>query len=82
VRIASQLLDASDLRILGAQIDEEVAHDHVVVTSAGRSKRGAQRLDSACEGWCQRMLEWRAAPALHDEILDWGRMHCAAARAY
>jgi len=68
VRIALQLLDASDLRILGAQIDEEVAHDHIVVTRAGRSKCGAQRRDSACEGWCQRMLEWRTVPA-HQEIL-------------
>jgi hypothetical protein len=69
VRIAAQLLDASNLRILGGQIDEEVTYDDVVVTSAGSSKRSAQRLDSAGEGRCKRMLERRAAPVLHDWIL-------------
>jgi hypothetical protein len=41
VRIAAQLLDTSDLGMLGAQIDEEVTHHYVVVASAGSSKCGA-----------------------------------------
>ncbi len=69
VRIAAQLLEADDLGMLGGQIDEEVTYDDVVVASAGRGKRGAQRLDSAGEGRRERMLEWSAAPALHDWIL-------------
>jgi hypothetical protein len=28
------------------------------------------------------MLERRTAPTLHEAILGWGWMHCAAARAY
>jgi hypothetical protein len=69
VRVAAQLFDTSDLGMLDGQIDEEVTYNDVVVARAGSSKCGAQRLDSASEGRRQRMLEWRAAPALHDWIL-------------
>ena len=36
VRIAAQLLQTGDLGVLGGQIDEEIAHRHVVVTFAAR----------------------------------------------
>ena len=82
VRIAAQLLQTDNLGMLGGQIDEEITHRCVVVPSAGRTECGGEGFDGTRAGRCQGMLEWRAAPALHDEILDWGRMHCAAARAY
>jgi hypothetical protein len=63
------LLQASDLRVLGSEIDEEVAHHDVVVAFAGRGECGAQRLDSMRKGWREGMLERRTAPALHEEIL-------------
>ena len=69
VGIATELLDASELRVLGAQINQEVTHHDVVVACAGRSECGAQRLDGAGQGGSQRMLEWRATPALHGWIL-------------
>jgi hypothetical protein len=69
MRIAAQLRETGNLRVFRAEIDEEVAHYDVVVTRAGRSECGAQRLDGACEGRRQRVLEWRAEPALHEEIL-------------
>jgi hypothetical protein len=69
MRIAAQLLETSNLRMFGAEIDEEVAHHDVVITRAGRSECGAQRLDRVREGRRQGMLERRAAPALHEEIL-------------
>ncbi len=69
VGVAAQLRETGNLRVFRAEIDEEVAHHDVVVARAGRSECGAQRLDGACEGRRQRMLEWRAAPAHHDESL-------------
>jgi hypothetical protein len=69
MRIAAQLLETSNLRMFRTEIDEEVAHHDVVITRAGSSECGAQRLDRVREGRHQGMLERRAAPALHEEIL-------------
>jgi hypothetical protein len=69
VRIAAQLLQTSDLGMLGGQIDEEVMYHHVVTTRAAGGECGAQRLDSMRKGWREGMLERRTAPALHEEIL-------------
>ena len=66
VRIAAQLIETSNLGMLCAEIDEEVAHRAVVITGGGGSECGAQRLDRAREGRRQGMLERRAAPALHE----------------
>ena len=67
VRIAAQLFETGNLRVFGAQIDEEAAHRDVVVAFGGRSECGGQRLDRAREGRSQRMLERRTAPALHGD---------------
>ena len=69
VRLTAQLLETSNLRVFGSEIDEEIAHHHVVTTRAGGSECGAQRLDRVSEGRRQRVLERRATPALHEEIL-------------
>ena len=82
VRIASQLLEAGNLAVFGAEIDKETAHRDVVVAFGGRAECGGEGLNGACEGRRQRMLERRTAPTLHEVILGWGWMHCAAARAY
>jgi hypothetical protein len=82
VRIAAQLLESSNLRVCGAEIDEEATHREVVMALGGRAECGGEGLDGAREGRCHRMLERKAGPTLHEVILGWGWMHCAAARAY
>src|ERR1700692_2130302 len=82
VRIAAYLLEANNLWVCGADIDEEAARRDVVVACGGRTERGGKRFDGVCHGRSQRMLERGATPALHEEILGCGWMHCAAARAY
>jgi hypothetical protein len=67
--ISAQLFETSNLRICGAEIDEEVAYHHVVTTRAAGGECGAQKLDSMRKGWREGMLERRTAPALHEEIL-------------
>ena len=67
--ISAQLFETSNLRICGAEIDEEVVYHHVVTTRAAGGECGAQRLDSMRKGWREGMLERRTAPALHEEIL-------------
>jgi hypothetical protein len=67
--ISAQLLEISNLRICGAEIDEEVVYHHVVTARAAGGECGAQRLDSMRKGWREGMLERRTAPALHEEIL-------------
>ena len=67
--ISAQLFETSNLRICGAEIDEEVVYHHVVTTRAAGGECGAQRLDSMRKGWHEGMLERRTAPALHEEIL-------------
>ena len=82
VRIAVQMFEAGNLGAFGAKIHEEATHCDVVVAFGGRTERGGEGLDGAREGRRQRMLERRTAPTLHEAILGWGWMHCAAARAY
>ena len=82
VRIAAQLLEAGNLGVFGAEIDKETAHRDVVVAFGGRTERGGEGLNGARKGRSQWMLERRTAPSLHEAILGWGWMHCAAARAY
>ena len=82
VGIAVQLFESSNLRVCGAEIDEEATHRDVVLAFGARAECGAEGLDGAREDRCQRMLERRAAPTLHEVSLGWGWMHCAAARAY
>ncbi len=69
MRIAAQLFEPSNRRVFGSEIDEEAANHDVIVTLAGRSECGRQRLDRTGEDRRQGMLEWRTAPALHEEIL-------------
>jgi hypothetical protein len=82
VRIAAQLLEAGNPGAFGAEIDKEAAYRDVVVAFGGRTERGGEGLNGARKGRRQWMLEWRPAPSLHEVILGWGWMHCAAARAY
>jgi hypothetical protein len=68
-KLSARLFETSNLGICGAEIDEEVVYHHVVTTCAAGGECGAQRLDGAREGAREGMLERRAAPALHEEIL-------------
>ena len=55
---------------VGGQIDEEVAHRRCCSYVCWKELSAVRkRLDGAREGRRQRMLERRAAPALHEEIL-------------
>ena len=81
MRIAAELLESTHRWVIGAEIDKEAAHHDAVVALAGRSECGRQGLDRMGKDRSQGMAEWRTAPA-HQEILGWGWMHCAAARAY
>ena len=68
--------------MIGSEITEEFAHRSAVVTSGTRTECSAEGIDSMLEDRSQGMLEWRAARAVHEEILGRGRMQCATARAY
>lgn len=72
MRIAAELFEASDLRMFGAEINEEATYHDVVVALAGRRECGRQGLDRVREDGRQRMLERGAAPTLHGAIPGWG----------
>jgi hypothetical protein len=72
VGITAELLETSNSRVFGAEIDKEATHGEVVHASCSWTERGGDGLNGAREGRCQRMLEWRPAPTLHELILGWG----------
>jgi hypothetical protein len=82
VRLAAELIQAVDLGMIDSEIAEEFAHRPAVVTSGIRTKCDAEGIDRTLEDLSQRMLQWKTAHAVHEEILGRGRMHCATARAY
>ena len=77
-----QLVEALHLRMIGAEIAEEVAGSSAVVTSGFGTEPRAERIDRAIEDRSQRMLERRASRAVHEAVTGRGRMCCATARAY
>src|SRR2546422_4642703 len=82
VGLTAQLIEAIHLGVIGAEIAEEVARSPMVVTDGCGAERSAERIHSAGEERSERMLEWGAARAIHEEVLGTGRMCCATARAY
>ena len=74
----AKLVQAVDLRVIGAEIAEEVIRRPAVVTKGTVTECSAEGSDSTLEYRKQRMLQRRAARALHNEFLGRGRMRCAA----
>ncbi len=82
VRLTMQLVEALHLRMIGAEIAQEVAGRPAVLTNGLETECHAERIDRAIEDRSKRMLERRASRAAHEEITGRGRMCCATARAY
>ena len=82
VGLTAQLLQAVHARVMGAEIAQEVANCPTIVTSGVGTECNAKGIDCAVEGRSERMLEGRAACAVHAEIWGRGRMRCATTRAY
>ena len=82
VRFTAQLVQALHLRMISAEIAQEVAGGPTVVTSRVGTECHAEGIDRAIEDRSQRMLKRRASRAVHEEAFGRGRMCCATARAY
>ena len=82
VRLTMQLVEALHLRMIGAEIAQEIASRPVVLTNGRGAECHAEGIDRAIEDRSQRMLERRASRAVHEEAFGRGRMCCATARAY
>jgi len=85
VGITTQLVQALHLRMIGAEIAQEVASRSAVTTSRVGTERNSEGINRAVEERSQspRMLERRTSRAVHEEeAFGRGRMCCATARAY
>ena len=82
VWIALQLIERTNVRVLGSKPGQEVASGAVIVTNRIRMKSRRERVDSQLEAVRQRMLERRTTHPVHEIGTGRGRMCCATARAY
>ena len=82
VGFAAQLVQALHLRMISAEIAQEISGGPTVVTSGVGTECYAEGIDGAVEDRSQRMLERRASRAVHEETFGRGRTCCATARAY
>ena len=76
------MVQALHLRMISAEIAQEIADRAVVMTSRLGTECYAEGIDRAVEDRSQRMLERRASRAVHEENFGRGRTCCATARAY
>ena len=79
VGFTTQLVQALHLRMISAEIAQEIAGGPTVVTSRVGTERNREGIDRAVEQRSQRMLERRA---VQEAVTGRGRMCCATARAY
>ena len=82
VRVTAQLMQRTNLGMIGAEIAQEVARGATVLTTRLRSECGTDGVDSAPEEVGQWMLQRSAARAIHDGVTGTGLMCWATARAY
>ena len=82
VEFPAQLVQALHLRMISAEIAQEVAGSPALVTSGFGTERRPERIDRTIEDRSQRMLERGTSRAVHEEAFGRGRMCCATARAY
>lgn len=81
VWMATQLIERAYLRMIGAEVSQELADGPAVVPSRLRVQRGAEGVDGAVEDRRQRMSEGRTSGD-HEAVTGSGRMCWATARAY
>src|SRR5258708_40175810 len=82
VRLTMQLVEALHLRMIGAEIAQEVAGRPAVLTSGLGTECHAEGIDRAVEDRSQRMLERRPSRPVHEKAFGRGRMGCATPAAY
>ena len=70
------------MRVMGAEIAEEVTDGPAVVLNGVGAERRSEGIDRAVEDGSQRMWEGKASRAAHDDTLGTGRRCWATARAY
>ncbi len=74
VWIAMQFIEMAHLGMLDSEVGQEVTHRAAVVTDGIWMECSSQRVNRASEQLGQRMLQWRAARAIHRGVTETGRM--------
>src|SRR5579862_519144 len=80
VRIALQLVEGLDLRVMGAEKSQEIAGSAMVETNGLLVEGSGEGLGGALEQSDQWMKDGRES--VHNEMGKAGRTCCATARAY
>ena len=82
VRVASQLIERSNGRMLLTKIDQKGAGDGTILTGRSRSESCCQRVNRSLELLHQRMFQRSVAADFHEALPGTGLMCCLTAFAY